>query len=126
MHEDDFLRQIDEYLEPRAEPNPEMAGVKIIWERDNPNFGARHIWENHRTTEQEVEQVLFEIPPFVEAKRHPNHPNRTIFWGATRNDRWIFIVCEDGKEGNTRYLRPITAFEPEGDASTGRGPDEQL
>ena len=112
MDEEEFLRLIDEYLEPLAYTNPEMAGVAIVWERDNSNFGARHIWENHRITEQEVEQVLLEIPPFVEAKRHPNYSNRTIFWGAARNDRWIFVACEDWMEGDTRYLRPITAFEP--------------
>ena len=113
MNEEDLLRYLDEYLEPPADPNPEMAGVKIVWERRNPDFGLRHIWENHGITQKEVGQVLFEIPPSVEAKQHPDHPNRTIFWGATRNDRWIFIACEDWKEGDTRFLRPITAFEPE-------------
>ncbi|MDP2937478.1 MAG: hypothetical protein Q8O86_13415 [Dehalococcoidia bacterium] len=113
MNDEVLLRHLDEYLEPPADPNPETAGITIVWERDNPNFGARHIWGKHRITEEEVEQVIFEIPPFVEAKRHPDHPNRTIFWGATRRDRWIVIVCEDWKEDDTRYLRPITAFEPE-------------
>ena len=113
MDEEEFLRLIEVYLEPPADPNPKMAGIAIVWERYNPNFGARHMWENHRITEQEVEQVLFEIPPIVEAKRHPDYANRTIFWGASRIDRWIFIVCEDWTEGSTRYLRPITAFEPD-------------
>lgn len=113
MNDEDFLRHIDEYLAPPTDPNPEMAAVKIVWERDSPYFGARHIWENHQITEEEVEQVLLEAPPYVEARRHPDHPNRTIFWGATRNDRWILVVCEDWSEGDTRYLRPITAFEPE-------------
>ena len=112
MDEAEFVRLIDEYLEPLADPNSEMAGITVVWERDDSSFGARHIWENHKITEQEVKQVLFEVPPFVEAKRHPDYPNRTIFWGASRNDRWIFIVCEDWTEGSTRYLRPITAFEP--------------
>ena len=57
--------------------------------------------------------MLFEVPPYVEARRRADNPNRTIFWGATRNDRWILVVCEDWKEGDQRYLRPITAFEPE-------------
>lgn len=113
MNEEDFLRYLDEYPESPADPNPEMARVKIAWEHGNPGFGARHIWENHGITEEEIEQVIFEIPPFVEARRHPDHPNRTIFWGATRTDRWIFIVCEDWSKGDIRYLRPITAFEPE-------------
>ena len=113
MDGEEFLRLIDEYLEPHGDANPQMAGVETVWERDNPNFGARHILEVHGITEEEVEQVLLEIPPFVEARRHPDYSNRTIFWGATRNDRWIFIACEDWMEGDKRYLRPITAFEPE-------------
>ena len=112
MNDDEFLRYLNQYLEPPADPNPEMAGVTIVWEREDPNFGARHIWDDHSITEAQVEQIIFEIPPYVEAKRHPDHPNRTLFWGATRNDRWILIVCEDWTEGDTRYLRPITAFEP--------------
>lgn len=52
------------------------------------------------------------MPSYVEAKRHPDFPNRTLFWGATRHDRWLFVVCEDWSEGGIRFLRPITAFEP--------------
>jgi len=33
--------------------------------------------------------------------------------GATRRDRWLFVVCEDWTEEGTRHLRPVTAFEPE-------------
>lgn len=113
MQDDDFLHFLDDYLEPPAEANPDMAEIRIVWERDNPNFGSRHIWEKHRTTESEVEQVIFEAPPYVEARQHPQHSNRTLFWGATRRDRWIVVVCEDWKEADIRYLRPITAFEPE-------------
>jgi hypothetical protein len=36
-----------------------------------------------------------------------------LFWGATRGDRWLFIVCEDWEENGVRILKPITAFEPE-------------
>ena len=113
MNDQDTLRLLDQYLEPSAEPNPDLGNVIIVWERINPDFGLRHIWEQHGVTEQEVQEVIFEIPPFVSAKRHPAYPHRTIFWGATRKDRWIFISCEDWQEENTRYLRPITAFEPE-------------
>ncbi len=113
MSDEDLARLLQRYLEPPVEPNPEFAGVRLVWERDNPDFGARHIWESHGIAEREVEQVLLEVPPYVEAKRHPDYPNRTIFWGATRYDRWIFIVCEDWMEGGTRHLRPITAFEPQ-------------
>ena len=113
MNDEEFLRYLDEYLEPPGDPNPQMAGLTVLWARDNPNFGARHIWEAHGVREEEVEQVLLEIPPQVEARRHPDRPDRTIFWGATRNDRWLFIVCEDWMEDDARYLRPITAFEPQ-------------
>jgi hypothetical protein len=51
--------------------------------------------------------VLFEIPPIVDAKRSREHPERTLFWGATRHDRWIFVACEDWTEGAIRYLKPI-------------------
>ena len=64
-------------------------------------------------TEEEVEEVLLEIPPAVEAKRHPDFPNRTIFWGSTRASRWLFVSCEDWVEVNRRFLKPITAFEPD-------------
>jgi hypothetical protein len=71
----------------------------------------------HSVTEHEVEEVLLEIPPFVEARRHRDFPGRTVFSGATRHDRWLAVVCEDWKEAGCRYLKPITAFEPEdGDA----------
>ena len=98
MDDDELLRLLDDYLEPPAEPNPEWAGVEIIWEGNNNAFGSRHILETHRITEAEVEQVLLEVPPVVEARRHPAYPDRTIFWGATRLDRWLFILCEDWKE----------------------------
>jgi hypothetical protein len=53
------------------------------------------------------------ITAIVEAKRSREHPERTLFWGATRHDRWIFVACEDWTEDSVRYLKPITAFEPE-------------
>ncbi|HET7505384.1 MAG TPA: hypothetical protein VFK02_30400 [Kofleriaceae bacterium] len=93
-----------------------MASVRVLWIEDDPHVGALHIARKHNVTKQEVEQVLFEIPPVVAAKRSPRHPERTLFWGATRRDRWLFIVCEDWTEDAVRYLKPITAFEPdEGD-----------
>jgi hypothetical protein len=112
MIDNDFSRQLDDYQSPPSDPNPDMLGTEIVWVRGNPAFGALHIWQEHRVTEKEVEQVLLEIPPYVAAKRHPALPDRTIFWGATRFDRWLFIVCEDWTESHKRYLRPITAFEP--------------
>lgn len=112
MNDEELRRLIDEYLDVPGDPNPEMVGVQIVWERKNPAYGSMHMWEDHRVTEEEVEQVLFEIPPFVEARRHPEHPNRTVFCGATRLRRWIFVVCEDWTDSGVRYLKPITAYEP--------------
>ncbi len=111
-----FLKLLDEYLDPPHDPNPAMDAVQIVWVEDDPRLGALHIVE-HGVSKDEVEQVLMETPPLVEAKRSREHPDRTIFWGATRLDRWLFVACEDWTEGAVRYLKPITAFEPdEGEA----------
>jgi uncharacterized DUF497 family protein len=109
----DLERALEAYLEPPAELNLRMAGVRIEWIKDNPKCGALHIWEKHGVSQEEVEQVLFETPPMVEAKRSVEHSNRTVFWGATRHDRWLVVVCEDREERGRRILTPITAFEPE-------------
>ena len=112
LDDNEFSRLIDEYSVPSWDYNPEMSGVEIVWERNNPNFGALHIWMEHGVTENEVEEVLIEQPPHADAKQHPDYPNRTMFWGATRYDRWLIVVCEDWIDIGVRYLRPITAFEP--------------
>ncbi len=114
MDDDDFRALLAAYLEPPGDPNPEMSNVRIEWIRGDDRFGSDHIRTKHGVSEREVEEVLLEIPPFVEAKRSPEHPTRTLFWGATRNDRELFIVCEDTMEGSLRVLTPITAFEPDG------------
>jgi uncharacterized DUF497 family protein len=103
---------LEAYLEPPVDRNPEMLEVQFEWVEDDPRLGVLHM-EKHGVTRDEVEQVLLEIPPMVEARRHKDYPERTLFWGTTRQDRWLFIVCEDRKERGIRILRPITAFEPE-------------
>lgn len=113
VDQDDFRDLLDQYLAPPADPSPDLVGVEVVWVRDNERHGALHIWEKHGVTEAEVEQVLFEVPPFVMAKRHPESPDRTVFLGATRDDRWLVVVCEDWTESGKRLLRPITAFEPD-------------
>ena len=112
MDDADFDDLLGEYQPDGPTPNFDMLDVEIVWVRGNPAHGSDHIAINN-VTEQEVEEVLLEIPPEVEAKRHKNHPDRTCFWGATRADRWLFVVCEDWREGGKRFLKPITAFEPE-------------
>ena len=112
MRNDELGDLIQGYLTPPSQANPEMVGVEIVWERDNPRFGSRHIYELHEVSEEEVEDVLIRIPPYAEAKSHPEYSNRTVFWGATRYDRWLIVVCEDRTEGGVRFLSPITAFEP--------------
>jgi len=111
--DESFLVLLDSYLDAPYDPNPFMANVHIVWIEDDPGVGALHIATKHRVTKDEVEQVLFEIPPVVQAKRSVQYPERTLFWGATRHDRWIFVVCEDWTKGPLRYLKPITAFEPD-------------
>jgi hypothetical protein len=113
MRDDEFENLLDEYLTPPVEQNPDMAGVSIVWIRGTPDYGSRHIRERHGVEEQEVEEVLLQVPPFVEARKHSEHPGRTLFWGATRRDRWLLVVCEDWTDGSTRFLKPITAFEPD-------------
>jgi hypothetical protein len=65
MNDDDLFRLLNEYLEPPGDPNPSTAGIRVVWERSHPGFGARHMWEEHKVSEREVEEVLFEIPPHV-------------------------------------------------------------
>ncbi|MBI2377093.1 MAG: hypothetical protein HYV07_24040 [Deltaproteobacteria bacterium] len=113
MDNDDFRALLTTYLEPTGDPNPQMLNVRIEWIRGDDRLGSDHIRIKHGVSEQEVEEVLLEIPPFVEAKRSSEHPNRTLFWGATRNDRELLVVCEDKVEGDLRVLTPITAFEPD-------------
>jgi hypothetical protein len=112
MDESEFRDDLDAYLEGDVYPNLDMADVEIVWVRDIPAFGSDHI-AAHGVEEREVEEVLLEVPPDVEAKTHPTEPGRTIFWGSTRRGRWLFISCEDWTDGGVRYLKPITAFEPE-------------
>jgi uncharacterized DUF497 family protein len=119
--DDDFEKALAAYLEPPTDPNPSMGGVRIEWVEDHPGFGAMHIREKHGVTREEVEQVLLETPPMVEAKRSAEYPERTVFWGATRSDRWLVVVCEDWLENGVRLLKPITASEPdEGEAYWNR------
>ncbi len=112
MAEPEFEDDLRLYLEGLAYPNLEMANVEIVWIRGNTRYGSDHI-ARKGVKEHEVEEVLLEVPPEVEAKRHPDHPGRTIFWGETREGRGLFVSCEDWSEGGVRYLKPITAFEPD-------------
>ena len=111
--DEDFANLLGEYTKPATDPNPEMMGIKLEWVRNNPKYGTLHMQEKHGVSEREVYEVLFLIPPYVAARNHPQEPGRTIFWGATQNDRWLFIVCEDHTKNKMRVLVPITAFPPE-------------
>lgn len=114
---DFFEKELEAYLDPPVDLHPRMTGVQVEWVEGDERLGALHMQQKHGVTKEEVEQVLFEIPPMVEARRDREHPERTLFWGATRKDRWLFIVCEDWEENGVRILKPITAFEPdEGEA----------
>lgn len=113
MKDDDFKKLLHDYLQPPSDPNPEMAGIEFVWIRDSDDFGALHMRTKHGVAEKEVEEVLLEVPPYVQAKTLAEEPYRTAFWGATRLDRWLVVICEDWSENGTRYLKPITAFEPD-------------
>jgi hypothetical protein len=112
MDDADFGDLLGGYRGDEITPNFDLLDVELVWVRGNTGYGSDHIAMNG-VTEEEVEEVLLELPPEVEAKRNNDNPGRTCFWGATRADRWLFIVCEDWREQGTRYLKPITAFEPE-------------
>ena len=113
MEDSEFDDLLDAYLDGRLAPNLDMADVEIVWVDNNPHFGSLHMKMNHGVAKHEVEEVLLELPPEVEAKRARDNPNKTYFWGATREGRGLFVACEDRREGDTRFLTPITAFEPD-------------
>ena len=112
MGDDDFEDDLAAYLNGEAYPDEDM-NAKMDWVDDNPIFGSLHMRIHHNVAKHEVEEALFELPPKVEAKRHPHDPGKTIFWGETRRGRGLFISCEDFQKDGVRYLRPVTAFEPD-------------
>ena len=112
MGDEQFDDELDDYLSGIGLPNPAMVDVEIVWVRGNPAFGSDHI-AAHDVTETEVEQVLLEVPPAVETKRRRDDSGKSYFWGATREGRWLFVACEDWTRKGVRYLKPITAFEPD-------------
>ncbi|HEY7153693.1 MAG TPA: hypothetical protein VH575_07020 [Gemmataceae bacterium] len=113
MDDADFDDLLDQYLDGTLAPNLEMANVEIVWVDKNPHFGSLHMLREHGVEKHEVEEVLLELPPEVEAKRAKDNLRKTYFWGATREGRWLFVACEDRQQGDTRFLTPITAFEPD-------------
>lgn len=115
MSDEDFLSLLGQFLTPKADPNPEMRGVRIVWVRDRVEFGSLHIQQKHNVTEAEVEEVLLRIPPYVKAKRLMDKPERTAFWGATDCKRWLVVICDDFVADKVRCLQPNTAFEPDED-----------
>jgi hypothetical protein len=113
MGDSEFADDLDAYLDGDVYPNLEMADLEIVWIDNNPSLGSLHMQLDHNVQKEEVEEALLELPPEVEAKRNPEYPGRTIFWGATRAGRWLFISCDDRTIAGKRYLRPITAFTPD-------------
>ncbi len=67
--DEDFLALLDDYVDEPHDPNPRMANVEVVWIEGDPRVGALHI-AAHGVTKDEVEQVLFEIPPVVEPSGH--------------------------------------------------------
>ena len=64
-------RDVRSSLDGTLAPNLEMADVEMVWVEGDSTLGALHI-AAHGVTKDEVEVVLLEIPPEVEAKRHPD------------------------------------------------------
>ena len=60
----DFEKALEAYLEPPVALHPRLAGVRVEWVEDDERLGALHMQEKHSVTKEEVEQVLFEIPPW--------------------------------------------------------------
>ena len=71
--------RLDAYLEGDLFPNLEMAEVEIVWVDDNPSFGSLHMRIKHNVAKHEVEEVLLELPPEVEAKRARDDPHKAYF-----------------------------------------------
>jgi hypothetical protein len=69
--EDEFLALLDSYLDVSHDPNPTMANVRVVWVEHDPGVGALHI-ARHNVTKAEVEQVLFEVPPWCRRSGHDN------------------------------------------------------
>ena len=59
----------------------EMVDVEIVWIDGNEHFGSLHMQLKHGIEKHEVEEVLLELLPEVEAKQAPDDPKRTYFWG---------------------------------------------
>ncbi len=73
MGDSDFDDFLDDYLDDEANPNFDMLDVEIVWVRGNSAYGTDHIAINN-VTEAEVEEVLLEIPPEVEAPQEISRP----------------------------------------------------
>jgi len=105
--DDEFRRLLLEYEKPPGDLNPEMVGVELDFHRGDPRYGALHM-AGHGLSETDVWEVIFELP---EVKQRPGNVGRTEFWGTTRRDREIMVVCEDFRKEKKRYLVLITAYD---------------
>ncbi len=111
MTDDDFKKLLEDFIEPEADPNPDTSHFQLRFVRDNPAYGSFHMHQKHQVSEHEVREVLLEIPPTVECRHDPDHPERKLFFGATRKRRQLLVVCDVEHEGDTTILVPITAFD---------------
>lgn len=107
MNDDIFGKLIAEYLDT---VNPEAEAIGFDPQSGSLEHGIDHAFEKHNVTEQEVRQVLFEIPS-PEEKRSKHEPKRTLLWGYTRKGRELTVCCRDGRRNGKRHLALITAFD---------------
>jgi hypothetical protein len=107
MTDDEFRKLISDYLDTAT---PELADVELDMMEGHQSFGADHALEDHGVSQEEIRQVIYELPA-PEEKRSKHGPARTLFWGATRTGRGITVVAHDDVTEGVRRLTLITAFD---------------
>jgi len=106
MNDDEIRRLISHYL---GTTSPEMADVELDMMEGQQSFGADHALRDHGVSQEEIRQVIYELP-VPEEKRSKQGLARTLFWGTTRTGREITVVAHDQTVEGVRRLTPITAF----------------
>ncbi len=107
MTDDEFRRLITDYLDTAS---PDTAGAELDTAEGEKGYGADHALEKHGVTQQEIRQVVFELPS-PEKKRSKHDPARTLLWGNTRRGREIAVVVLDEVQVGKRHLTLVTAFD---------------
>jgi len=107
MTDDEFRKLISRYLDTTS---PEMADVELDMMEGQQSFGADHALHDHGVSQEEIRQVIYEMP-VPEEKRSKQGLARTLFWGMTRRGREITVVAHDQTVEGVHRLNLITAFD---------------